>query len=189
MGRHVKGTIFVDYVRMLRSRKDLDRNRYLEPADIPYLTSRIHPDAWYPMETFARFGLAILDQVAQGDLFLVRAWGRASVDPLVRIHSGLLVEGDPRESLMRFLVLRSSFFDFDAVSIPLLSDGHASLHVHYGMISRAEQAACFQTLGFFGRLVELAGGRGVLTSLTQRAWEGDPATVLAIDWTPPAGHV
>lgn len=101
MERHVKGSLFVDYVRMLRSRKDVDWGRYLQPEDLLYLDTRIHPDAWYPMETFARFGLAILDEIAHGDSFPARAWGRMSLEHMVTVHEGLLVPGDPRESLMR----------------------------------------------------------------------------------------
>ena len=185
MERHVKGSLFVDYVRMMRSRKDVDWTRHLKTEDLPYLATRIDPAGWYPMETFSRFGIAILDEIAHGDSFLARGWGRMSVDHLVTVEEGLLVEGDPRESLMRLLVHRTSLFDFDPVSLPQLTDRHATVHVHYGMSSRAEQAASFQTLGFFGRLVELAGGRGVLTRLTQRSWEGDPVTAFMVDWEPP----
>jgi hypothetical protein len=186
MERRVKGSLFVDYVRMLRSRKDVDWSRYLQPQDLRYLQDRVHPEEWYPMDTFARFGLAILDEIAHGDTFLARAWGRLSLDYLVTVHQGLLVRGDPRESLMRLIVLRGSFFDFEAVSMPQLTDTHATVLVDYGMTPRAEQAAAFQTLGFFGRLVELAGGLGVITEFTQRSWESDAATTFTIDWRPPA---
>jgi len=186
MERRVKGSLFVDYVRMLRSRKDVDWSRYLQPEDLPYLRDRVQPEAWYPMDTFARFGLAILDEIAHGDTFLARAWGRMSLDYLVTVHEGLLVPRDPRESLMRLIVLRGSFFDFDPVSMPQATDTHATVRVQYGMTPRAEQAAAFQTLGFFGRLVELAGGLGVVTEFTHRSWEGDDGTTFTVDWHPPA---
>jgi hypothetical protein len=187
MERRVKGSLFVDYVRMLRSHKDVNWSRYLQPQDVEFLHVRVHPEAWYPMDTFARFGLAILDNIAGGDPFLARGWGRMSADQLAADHgTALVVAGDPRESLMRLLVLRNTFFDFDALSMPQLTDSHASVHVSYGMEARAEQAACFQTIGFFGRLVELAGGRSVVTSLVKRAWEGDPVTEFNVDWEPPA---
>lgn len=182
MPRHVKGTLFVDYVRMLRSRKSVDWTAHLSERDLAYLRTHIEPEAWYPMETFERFGLAILDQLAMGDLLVVRAWGRLQAEYLAEKQADLLVKGDPRESLMRFHVVRRSFFDFDAVTIPELSDASARVFVHYGMGSRAEQAAAHQTLGFFGRLVELAGATSVRTGFEQRAWEGDRVTVVALDW-------
>lgn len=184
MPRHVKGTLFVDYVRMLRAHKGVDLSRYLTDVDLPYLQAVVEPDAWYPMETFERFGMAILDEMAKGDLLVVRAWGRLQAEHLAKTHDDLLVPGDPRESLMRFQVVRRSFFDFDAVTIPELSDASARVHVDYGMGSRSEQAAAHQTLGFFGRLVELAGALSVRAGFEQRAWEGDGKTVVALDWEP-----
>ena len=44
MSRQVKGTLFVDYVRMLRSRKDVDWTRYLKADDLPFLAARIAVD-------------------------------------------------------------------------------------------------------------------------------------------------
>jgi hypothetical protein len=184
MPRHVKGSLFVDYVRMLRAHKDVDFTRHLLEPDLPYLQARIQPDAWYPMETFERFGLAILDELAQGDLLVVRAWGRLQAEQLVKTQPDLLLDGDPRESLMRFHVMRKSFFDFDAVTIPELSDASARVFVHYGMGSRAEQAAAHQTLGVFGRLVELAGVSWVRSGFEERAWEGDARTVVSLEWEP-----
>jgi hypothetical protein len=37
-------------------------------------------------------------------------------------------------------------------------------------------------MGFFGRLVELAGAGSVRSGFEQRAWEGDPRTVIALEW-------
>ena len=64
----VKGTLFVDYVRMLRAKKGVDWSRWLAPHDLEMLRTQIEPEAWYPMSTFERMGLAILAEVAQGNL-------------------------------------------------------------------------------------------------------------------------
>ena len=182
MPRHVKGTLFVDFVRMLRSRRDVDWTRSLAQGDLHYLQSTIEPESWYPLEVFERFGVAILDEIAKGDLFIVRSWGRLHAEYLASTKADLLVKGDTRESLMRFHVVRRSLFDFDAVSIPELSDANARVFVHYGMRNRAEEAAAHQTLGFFGRLVELTGAGSVRAGFEQRAWEGDEKTILTLEW-------
>src|SRR5688572_2266538 len=151
MSRKVKGTLFVDYVRMVRARKDVDWSRHFPPEDLPYLRDRIVPDAWYPMETFERLGLAILAVFADGELELVRQFGRASVDWLIGAHPELIAPGDPRESLMRFHVLRRSFFDFPALDVMSLTDGAARIRIGYQMGDVAEEAAALQTMGFFER--------------------------------------
>jgi hypothetical protein len=180
--RRVKGSLFVDYVRTLRSYKTTDWSRFLRPEDTSYLVRRIEPDEWYPMESFERMGLAILDEVAHGDLETVRAFGRVSIDWLCQRYPKLLAVGDPRDSLMRFHVLRRSFFEFAALEMPSVSDGEASVLVHYGMSPRAEEAASWQTLGFLERLLEVAGALEVRAWFASRTWAGDPTTLIELRW-------
>ena len=182
MGR-VKGTLFVDYVRMLRSRKDVDWSRHLLPEDLSFLIQRIEPDAWYPMQTFERMGLAILAEITS-DMELVRAWGRSQIDSLRASQESLVAPGDPCDTLMRFRVLRRSFFDFSALDVPVLHDGAASVTVDYGMSPRAEEAASWQTLGFFERLLEVAGARNVQAEFSSTSWGGELLTTIELRWEP-----
>ena len=180
----VKGVLFVDYVRMLRSLKGVDWSAHLAPADLAYLRGRIEPDAWYPMATFEQLGNLVLRYIARSDLRLVRAWGRTSVDLLRAAQPMLLAPDDPIESLRRFKVLRSTYFDFDALELPMLHEGEAQVVVRYHMGMPAEEAATVQTLGFFERLLEVAGARGVEGELRDKSWAGAPRTLLTLHWTP-----
>ena len=182
MARFVKGTLFVDYVRMLRSRKDVDWSAHLQPQDMPFLVQPIEPTQWYPMETFERFGLAILREIARGSLEAVQAWGRFSMDELRAVHAELVAEGDAVESLMRFQVLRGSFFDFRAIEIVEVTEGEARIQVAYGMSDVAEEAASYQTLGFFERLLELAGVRLSRVGFSAMSWRGDLVTIIELTW-------
>jgi len=181
--RRVKGTVFVDYVRVLRGRKDVDWSKILKPADLGFLVQRIEPDGWYPMVTFERMGLAILDVIVHDDLEIARGFGRASIDWLCQRHPNLVAPGDPRDSLMRFQVLRRSFFDYPALEIDQISDGEASIHIDYRMSPRAEEAASWQTLGFFERLLEVAGATDVRAWFSSRSWAGDLVTRADLTWT------
>ena len=182
MARFVKGTLFVEYVRMLRSKKDVDWSAHLQPQDMPFLAQPIEPMQWYPMETFERFGLAILREIAKGSLEAVQAWGRYSIDELRATHAELVAAGDAVESLMRFQVLRGSFFDFRAIEILEVTDGEARIQVAYGMSGAAEEAASYQTLGFFERLLELAGVHPGQVRFDAKARCGDPVTIIELDW-------
>jgi hypothetical protein len=186
IARKVKGALFADYVRMIRSAKTVEWSRHLRPSDMAYLIQKIDPDGWYPMESFERMGNAILREVADLDLDAVRMWGRFSVDALLRRTPQLLAENDPVETLSRFRVLRATYFDFDALVVSTLVDDHVHIGIHYYMGATAEEAASHQTMGFFERLLELAGAREVHARFTQRSWCGDPETVLEINWQPPA---
>jgi hypothetical protein len=182
MTRRVKGTLFVDYVRMLRMHKDVDWSARLDAGDMALLRTRIEPDAWYPMDSFERFGLAIFNVIAGGQLALVRDFGRASVDWILLDEPRLLAQRDPRESLMRFHVLRQSFFDYPALEARSLTDREACIAIDYQMGLVAEEAASLQTLGFFERLLEMAGASAVTASFSSTRWTGAPQTVLELRW-------
>ncbi|HEX8950813.1 MAG TPA: hypothetical protein VF997_09190 [Polyangia bacterium] len=182
MSRRVKGILFAEYVRMIRGHKQHDWQAQLAPEDLQFLSARIDPGGWYPMATFERFGNAILHYVALDDLQAVRMWGRFSVDELRAANPALVAAGDPVETLQRFRVLRATFFDFAALEVAMLLDGEAAIVIGYHMGPKAEEAAAFQTMGFFERQLELAGATNVTARLTERSWAGDARTLLALSW-------
>jgi hypothetical protein len=183
--RQVRGVLFVDYVRMLRSQKAVDWSRHLAPHDLPYLQMYIDLSGWYPMTTFERMGNAILAMVTRGELFPVQLWGRYSAAQLRTAHPMLLEPNNPPETLSRFRVLRETFFNFNALEVPLLHDNEAHIVVRYHMGMPAEEAASYQTMGFFEGLLELAGATDLRAAFRDKSWEGDERTLLVIRWTPP----
>ncbi len=185
MTRHVKGILFADYVRMIRGHKTVEWRRHLRDEDLVYLVSRIESDAWYPMETFERMGNAILAEIASGDVESARMWGRISVDQLRLSTPSLVADGDPLDTLMRFRVLRSTFFDFDALEVRTAASDHASIVVRYHMGPTAEEAAAYQTMGFFERLLVIARAEAVHARFASRSWAGDDCSLLELHWEPP----
>ena len=94
----------------------------------------------------------------------------------------LVAERDPVESLTRFRVLRGTFFDFEAISIPMLHDDEARIVIDYGMGMPAEEAACMQAIGFFERVLELSGCVSVNHRFLERSWVVDPRTMIELTW-------
>jgi hypothetical protein len=185
--RQVRGVLFLDYVRMLRARKDVEWSE-LTAEDHRYLAATIEPGAWYPMATFERMGNAILRVIAHGQMPLVHLWGRHQAGQLYAANNALLAPGDPVETLNRFRVLRETFFDFDALEVLLLHEDEARIAIHYHMGQPAEEAASYQTMGFFESLLELAGAKAMRSSFREKSWSGDPRTVLDLKWTAPTGR-
>jgi hypothetical protein len=167
---------------MIRSHKGVDWTRLLTIEDLRYLRTQIQPDEWYPMASFERLGNAILSIVAQDDLNAVREFGWHQVDQLAVAYPMLVAPDDPVETLNRFRVLRSTFFDFEALKIPLLHEDEARILVAYHMGLRAEEAASYQTLGFFERLLALSGARDARGRFLERSWAGDERTLLELTW-------
>jgi len=157
----------------------------LHVEELALVQQHITLEAWYPMTSFERLGLAILANFNGAGLDAVRMWGHFSAQQFVRDHATLLAEADPVETLMRLRVQRATLFDFPAFDIPTLIEGHAVMNISYGMGAIAEEAACHQTLGFCEGVVAIAGGRAVRGALGERAWLGAPHTTLILDWEPP----
>lgn len=170
---------------MLRSQKNIDWAKHLAPEDLSYMQSHIDPVAWYPMASFERMGNAILATVTRGELFPVQLWGRYSAAQLRAANPMLLAPNDPPETLSRFRVLRETFFDFNALDVPMLHDDEANIIVRYYMGMPAEEAAAYQTMGFFEGLLELAGAKDVRAAFQEESWKGDSRTMLVMRWRPP----
>lgn len=183
-GRNVKGILYVDYVRTLR-RHVADWQRVLPPDVAAVVSARAEIDQWYPMATFERLGLAILEHVVRGEIDAVRLWGRETLKVVLPHFPELIAPGDPRESLMRFQNFFLALFDFETVGLQDLNDEEADFSVRWGMSPRAEEAATFQAIGFFEELVTAAGGRNVRTKLHSRSWmPKEPPTTFSLHWEP-----
>ena len=83
---------------------------------------------------------------------------------------------------MKFSVLRTGFFDYPALTVCGINDGEASLEIAYQMGPLAEEAASLQTMGFFERLLELAGARNHKVWFGTKSWKGDTVTALDMTW-------
>ncbi len=186
--RQVRGVLFVDYVRMLRATKIPTLTQHLNDDELSYLTQAIDKTAWYPMEVFEKLGVAILAIVARNEMFPVRLWGRYSATQLHKQYPTLLEPNDPVETLNRFRVLRETFFDFPALGVPLLNDEAAQITVAYHMGNPAEEAASYQTMGFFEGLLELAGCKDIHADFRTRVWAGDAQTLLTLQWQAPGSR-
>ena len=184
----VRGDLFVDYVRMIKSRKDIDWSKYLLPDDMRFLNETIINSEWYPFDTFERMGVGIITEYADKDMQTVRLWGRTQVHDLIQTHKDLVCEGDAAETLMRYHVLRKTFFNFSAVDLAGVNDGYAKFRISYNMSRLAEEAATYQTLGFFEGLLTLSGATDIRYKFTSRLWEGDAYTILEMQWRTGTGE-
>src|SRR5262249_23874958 len=143
---------------------------------------RIRQDRWYPMAAFERLGNAIPREIAHGDLVLVRLWGRYPGDEQRQMYTSLIAEGDPGEAVGRFPAVRATCFDFAALTVPPIHQEEAHMIIRYHMGKSAEEAASYQTMGFFERLLELSGATTVSAKFLSRSWAGDAETRLELQW-------
>jgi len=185
MAKQVKGTLFVDYVRMVKSRKDVDWSKYLNEQDMKILDElgRVLPSSWYPFDTFERMGIGAFHEIGGGDLEAIRRWGQVSTDQLVKVYKGLVQPGDPIGSAEKFNVFRAGFFSFPGVELELFPDDNKiKLYVFFSQNEQAAEAQAFQAFGAIERLIDLAGARDIKHTFVARIWDGAPKTILEITW-------
>jgi len=183
MEKHVKGTLFQEYVQMIRKNRTIDWSKRLKPEEMELLKQIILPNAWYPMETYQRLGAAIFEEVAKGSLDTARHWGRISMERMADLYkSTLVVEHFPLRTLEKFRVISRRFFDFDGFRVTVLGDNQATISIDRGFGELAMPAYSFQMLGSFERLIELAGGKEVKAAFTAKAWEGAPCSIIELKW-------
>ena len=168
---------------MIRRFTGIDWDALLSQDDLDLVRSRINVGSWYPMESFERLGDLILVHVAQGSLEAVRSWGRITVDQLRALDPELVAPGDAIETLKRFHLYRREFFNFDPIQLGQTREGSAELAIQYYMGPTAEEAASFQALGFFERLLEVAGANDSRGELKEKSWEGSETTRLELRWS------
>ncbi|OGP56134.1 MAG: hypothetical protein A2V67_05105 [Deltaproteobacteria bacterium RBG_13_61_14] len=182
MAKHVKGTLFLDYVRMIRKRKNVDWSKYLTPQDQKVLSQMVLPSEWYPLETFQHCGVAILHEIAQGDVEAVRAWGRASMDELMKVYKNLAQETDPHKATEKFQLLRRRFFDFEGLEVIPQAGNRIQVKVDMAFGGVADEAYAYQILGTLERLLLVSGAKNVQFQFLQKAWKGAPNTVIELSW-------
>jgi hypothetical protein len=182
MSGRVKGTLFVDYVRMIKSRRDIDWGKYLNDEDMNFLDQPLLPSSWYPYDTFERFGLAIFHEIAGGKMEMVRLWGKMSTDLLLKIYKKMLEAGDPARSARNLSVALKVLFDFPGMELETQSPTSLLLKVRFSQNAVAAEAQAYQALGYTERLLDLAGAEQIQHTFVKRIWRGDPETLIKMNW-------
>lgn len=181
--KKVKGSILLDYVRMIRANKDKDWNKYLKPEDWDIINGRILPSMWYPLDTFQRAGLAAFHILGGGKLDLVRAWGRISMEQLVKgIYKSIIMDADPIKAIDKFVLLRKQFYNFSALEMKAIGDKHLNVWIEYGAKEDGAEPYCAQLKGGFERLVELTGGKNPKVSTGIKKHDGRDGIEFDLTW-------
>ena len=161
----VKGTMMLDYVRIIRANRDQDWSKYLTPEDWQLIDSQILSSNWYPYESFRRVSFAVFKVIAGGNLQTAQAFGRFTIKNQLRVYKNMLVPGDPVASVDRLARLRRTFFEGE-MNTRILEHGKGWLRYEIIVFAQEEdneriEAFCHQLAGNLVELVEQSGGKNV----------------------------
>ena len=183
MSKQVKGSLFAEYVQMIRKNKHISWNKHLGSSEMEFLDQIILPSQWYPYEIYQQYGAAIFQEIAEGKPQVACSWGKETMDRLAGLYKeNLIEEGDPLKSLNKFKALTRNVFNFDSFEIIVHDDNHVDIAVDLAFGTKAIQGYSYQMLGSLQRLLELSGADDVKAEFSAKTWEGDDKTMIELRW-------
>ncbi len=179
----VKGTVLLDYVRLIRDNKDKDWDKYLTDEDWEIINRRVLPSLWYPVESVTRCGKAVFYEIAGGDLNTVKQFGKFNADTLFskgtyKSTLDMVIQkgGGVAEFIERYANMSPTFSNFIKHSVEKISEKHLKFHVDLDKkLGDVLEPFSFQLAGTIERLAELAGGKNVKVDVKVDT-EADPPT-------------
>jgi hypothetical protein len=182
----VKGTILIQVVKLIRSRKE--EGRRLVPEHLQhYLSGRILPTSWHPEEDF----LALMHASTElfggpGSVERLDSWfdaGRATAPAYFDEAYRMLVrKGDPGRTLASYGTIWKLRHDTGTVQYEALSDNESSVRLDdYALLS---DKMCATLGGELAGLLDSAGAQGVEVSHLHCRARGDATCEWLVKWDP-----
>ena len=156
--RKVKGTLMLDYARMIRANQEKDWNKYLNPEDWKIINGTVLPSVWYPFDTWRRCGVAIFHLIAGGNMDLVRMFGRMQVEQMFKnVYTRFLKFSDPEEAIRTFVQVSHQLFNFIVMDYEKIDEKKIKIYVFIDPKEEGIEAFLMEMRGHFDYIVELTG--------------------------------
>jgi len=179
--RKVKGSIFIPWVKAIRSDKTGLYDEHLTEGDKKIMSGLILPSSWYSYETYRNCFNAVSMVVAQNNPETLREWGKEYGKSIMSsVYKRAIQDGDPKLAMEQFVFVFKSMFDFGRLNFELTSD-------HEMLVSIEEfdpdcEAWYYVTIGWLEKFIELCLKKEVQAEFAQKSWEGAPATQIKVSW-------
>jgi hypothetical protein len=152
----------------------------LAPVD-GEMMMRANALGWYDLGCYARMLRAVDAELGNGELRLLGELGRFQAEcDTPRLFRTLMRLATPSTILQWGMALWTQYSDTGSWKIERL--GRSRFRGTLTGVGLVDAALCAEVRGYAERLVELAGGRGVIALHTQCEALGDPACVFEGEW-------
>jgi len=184
--RRVKGSMVIDFAKMIRANHDKPWQKYLDLEDMQALNDMIIPLAWYPLKLFRKAGMAVYEVFGKKDPESAREWGRNLVRRVpADIYNSFFNKADPARALRNYVNVNRNTFSFlrPRFSEPGPQSARIGLH---GEPEIKKEYPEIELLGliFSGAALELTlknGGADPQVELKTDG-QGDELIALQINW-------
>jgi len=181
--RKVKGTMILDFVKMVKKFKDLDWNKFLQPEDWEIINTIVLPAKWYPLDFYKRCSMAAFQLISKGNLEGARANGQLMARHLFETtYRSIATLTDPMRALSQFVQMYGSFFNFSLLRLEKVGPRHAKVFHDYDYNDKSIIPYSSQIQGIFETLIQMTGGKNVAVVIATKQWEGAPTTTFEITW-------
>jgi len=181
--KQVKGAMLIDYARMIKSRKDISWEKYLDDEDFKVINDRILFAGWYPYKTFRNCGRAVFIEIAGRDLNVVRQFGKITMKNLSEgIYSFLTENVDIFGSFQKLSDINRRFIQFTWLEHEKISDKSIRVTVVNAPDEDTLEPFCHQLVGHYDYLIELYGGSNVQVTWEKKLWKGDDSVIFVLVW-------
>jgi len=179
---NVKGSVFIDLVRMIKKEKSGVYDKYLTSKDREIISPKMWPSGWYPYETYKHCLEAIFGVIAKNDLKVAKEWGRRTFEAVMAsTYKDLLKRSDPFSFIKQFETINRSIYDFGSTEI--VAEGENRALYKLSSFDAKFVLLYYIIQGWTERGLELSGAKSVKSEFVTESWEGHPFTSMRFTWT------
>ncbi len=175
MSVKVKGSLLVDYARLIRANKEIDWTQWLDAEEMEIVNNEVMTSAWYSYRVFRKLAWACFQGIACGDLELTATFGRFILQNQLSVYQNVRVPNDPVASIKNFARFWQNFFQGETmesvmtesgvnritykITAPVDEKAMDRVNSFTGNYLDSVAAFSYQIGGMLQELVEQAGGR------------------------------
>jgi hypothetical protein len=181
----VKGVIFLDFVKTIRTSKDDRILSYLTEKDREVISGMIFPSGWYQLDTFLHCLTAVYEVLGEKKPENARMWGRVFGGKIFTgIYKDIIFsnDNDIMVALKGFALTSKTFFTDSGLEMIYADGKKAGFRV-----TRVPQLPAitifFHVLaGSLEVYIEMAGGKNPRVSFTEKVVNGKKEVVYETLW-------
>jgi hypothetical protein len=181
--KKVKGTMLLDFARMIRGNKNIPWEKYLTKEDLEIVMGGVYAADWYPLETYRRCGLAAFKEIAHENLEIVRQFGRVSMKNMIENTYKMLGQcDDVFESFNKLNKINRIFANFAGPEFEKTGDNSVRMIVVGAEDEEGIEPMCYMAIGFADHIIERYGGKNIQIEWVKKIWAGDDGISLILTW-------
>jgi len=179
---NVKGSIFVDLVKMIKKDKSGVFDKYLTDKDRELISHKVLLSVWYPYETYKHCITAIFEVIAKKNPEVAKKWGREVCQTVMTdMYAAFVSKRDPISFLKKYEMIHKNFYDFGQIEVMEEKENQVSFKLSN---LDAQCVPIFYIIqGWVECGMELCGAKNIKSVFLTKSWEGHPNTSLRITWT------